>query len=127
MNKSVFSRARVGDRVWSPFGPDCEVRGTNAVVRNEQSGNTVPVLLDCGKNLAYWLDGRYQDTDSFPSLFWSRPAIEIPPPPPKRMKKVEVEVRPWRDIHGRIILLSSDDMRYLNCGPVQTIKVEVYG
>ena len=124
-NKSDFTRARVGDKVWSPFGPECAEGGTNGEIRKVYPEG-VSTVFNNDSVYFFTLKGIYhRNIDSFPTLFHARPTIEIPPPP-KRMKWVEVEVRPWRDVHGRIILLSSDETRYLNCGPAQTIEVEVY-
>jgi len=123
-NKSDFSRSRIGDRVWSPFGPECAEGGTNGkVVRHHE--NTLNVVFDNGRQEYFWDTGLQNAKHSFPSLFWCRPAIEIPPPP-RRTKWVEIEVSTYKSKGefrvGNYSLLGADD----NCGPIQTIKVEVY-
>ena len=129
MNKSDFSKIRKGDRVYSIHGPECEIGGTNAIVENDCGDGFITVQLDGGKVKVYWPTGHVNYTDSFPSLFWSRPTIEIPPPP-RRKKWVTVEVRPFitsqKDVY--LVTINNDFIPSFGnvYGPVQTIEVEVY-
>ena len=124
MNKSDFSKAQAGDRVWSPFGPECEVGGTNGVIRKVYSEGVSTDFND-GSVYFFTLKGIYhRGIDSFPSLFWCRPAIEIPPPP-KRTKWVEVKGKPYEGTYG-IAIGVGDAGEEFYCGPVQTIEIEVY-
>ena len=129
-NKSDFSKARVGDRVWSPFGPECAEGETNGeIVKLDATWDGFTVETDDLVRRHFWRNGFYCRNDSFPSLFWARPKIEIPPPP-KRMKQVIVEVRPYRErMTGSYNMTSNSEdypsFRQLWCGPIQTIEVEV--
>lgn len=126
MDKSDFSKARVGDRVYSPFGPECPIGGTNGKVISVWGDNTIEVMFDNQVEKGFWRTGCYHDKDSAPSCFHCRPAIDIPPPP-KWTKKVKIEVRPFKfGNHVGFSLdatLEEDESFY--CGPVQTIEVEV--
>jgi len=123
MNKSDFSRSRKGDRVYSIRGPECEVGGTNAMISSDWGDRSIGVKLDSGRVEIYRHTGCLLDTDSFPSLFWFRPHIEIPSPP-RRTKWVEIEVRPYRLENGKYQVPT--DTVGMRSGPIQIIKVEVY-
>lgn len=128
MNKSDFSRSRVGDRVWSPFGPECEVGGTNGKVISVWGDNTLSVIFDSGKEMSFWRDGICCKADSFPTLFHCRPKVEIPPPP-RRTKWVNVKVMPYggnRFVAGIIVDPTMPPILSTDIGPVQVIEVEVY-
>ena len=125
MNKSDFSKARVGDKVWSPFGPECAEGGTNGKIISVWGDNSIVVVFDNGKEISFLRTGGHFMWDSFPSCFHCRPHIEIPPPP-RRTKWVEVEVGPY--LHQGVIKLQNTpfSMCVIPCGLPQTVKVEVY-
>lgn len=60
------------------------------------------------------------------TAFWDKVEI-IPPPRPKRSKKVKIEVRPLRSPDGDIFVLNGNPSPFSGgiCGPAQIIEVEV--
>lgn len=127
-NKSDFSRSRIGDRVWSPFGPECEVGGTNAKVKTILNTGIEVVCDNLVPTWLFYTDGMLHWFDSSPTLFHCRPAIDIPPPP-KRTKKVKVEVQPYGEngvVAGLIVDPTRPPVLSTSIGPLQSIEVEVY-
>ena len=78
-----FSKARVGDRVWTIQNGWTEIEETN---------RDSPYQIKAGGN-TYTIDGKLRHNDSMPSLYWSKPEITGGDTPPKRTKKVKVWAR----------------------------------
>lgn len=120
---SYFDGIRKGDHIWT-----IQEGWTEVLFINRNPNDLRPIAT---KRHIYALDGKFYNTDFHQSAFWSDPGI-VTPPRPKRMKKVKVEVRPYKlsDI-GALCLITrpsangtlSDGSEWL--GPVQTIDIEV--
>lgn len=81
---SDFSKARVGDKVYSLLN------GLGTVV-SVNGGVKYPIQVEfVSVTHAYTFDGLLTKDHVTPDLYWSKPEI-IEPPAPKRMKTVETE------------------------------------
>jgi len=81
--KSVtdFSKARVGDLIWTIQDGDvliCQI--------DSNPSEEYPIITSKGN--AYNNEGYFLETDKFPSAFWSNPHVVIPDPPKRKVKKV---------------------------------------
>lgn len=118
-NTNDFSKVKVGDRLWVVVVGWC-------TVTDVRSSPTYPITLSNG--CTYTINGR-QYMEGPQCLFWSEPEV-IAPEKPRRMKKVKVEVRPYRErMTGSYNVTTHPEdypsFRQLFCGSVQTIEVEV--
>ncbi len=73
----------------------------NSINSEPQDPSPVSVAFSDGQYLSYTLDGRYEESDPFPTLFESPEAMieyfqeNAPPKPKKKIKKtVEVYIKP---------------------------------
>lgn len=76
----MFSKARVGDRVWS-------IRFGWGTIRKIDTNLNYPIRVhfDNGNGLdGYKYDGRFGTGDQIPDLYWDEVKI-VPPPQPKRI------------------------------------------
>ncbi len=80
--KQDFSKARVGDRVFS-------IKHGWGVIIEIRLDSTHPLRIDFkSKKSTYTLDGKFIIHDSNPSLFWDNPLKdELPQPPRRKVKK----------------------------------------
>lgn len=74
----MFSKAKIGDKVW-------DIRKGWGVVRSISTANSFPIGVAFSSEMMgehhYKYDGRYQKDDAFPSLFWGAIKFEIPVKP----------------------------------------------
>lgn len=128
----TFEKAQIGDRIWSPFGPKAGVGGTNGEITETLKGTSyaiarITVRFDNGNFLVFTQNGLFASTDSFPTLFWSRPEIEIPEKP-RRTKNVKMSFIPTKSAVGFVYLWPEEKSHSTKdfAGPAQTFEVEVY-
>lgn len=83
----MFKNAKVGDRIWTPFGIDVKEGETNGeiidiIMKTEDCNYRVLIVTSInGIIKSFNQDGKNFNTDSFPTLFWCKPKIEIPSKP----------------------------------------------
>lgn len=79
--KEEFSKAQVGDKVWS-------FPGGEGVIISTTNGTVYSIKVDHGdENLTYTIGGKHSATDEFPTLYWGQPTMELVPPPKRKVKK----------------------------------------
>lgn len=94
MKEQDFSKAQVGDKMWSIDMGECEVieirpsRSTPYIIRIRNTK---------GESNSYTVNGLRMSNDNFPSLFWKKP-YEVYPESPKRKVVKTVEV--WANMYS---------------------------
>jgi hypothetical protein len=81
MQRSDFSKVRVGDKIWTTESEDCMVE------KVDDDDSTF-----CADGIWYEKDGGSPVGTKAFAAFWSKPNIEIPPPPKRMIKKT---IRVW--------------------------------
>ena len=126
----MFSEAKVGDRVWSI------AKGWGTIEAVEQDTKYYPypleVLFDkegIGR-IDFMVDGREDEEDERPSLFWDEVYIEAPPAPKQKAKK-EGWINLYKDTDGVFTSLKvyQDKMSALKGAAsdvLDTLKIEWY-
>lgn len=77
-----FSKARVGDKVWSKIHGEGHVTKVAGCFLLSVGG------FRDGIEREYLLDGRFEVDDLFPELLWGPVEFDDPPPPKRKVKKV---------------------------------------
>jgi len=86
----MFRNAKVGENVWDfiyGWGTIVEVYDITKFIY------PIEVKFDNGKIIFYTLDGKYNDTEIYPRLFWDEIKFEIPEKPldlESELRKLEV-------------------------------------
>lgn len=106
-NTNDFSKAKVGDKLWSLQGGPCKVVSCVGI-----SAYPIRVMYVNGKEDYYTANGRYLEKESYQSLFWSKPEI-IAPEKPVKMKEVAVEGYAYSNKNG-----ISFSTTYISFGPL---------
>lgn len=102
-----FSKARVGDRVYSMK----HGWGTIVAIKNNVD-HPIKVHLDDEDRVpvSCTFEGKHYSMDESPTFFWSKPEISDPPAPKRMVKrKVEGWVNLYRDGQVSYQLLSKDE------------------
>ena len=121
MTETTFENARVGDLVEDiKYG-----EGEIVLIRDKPYYYQIHVSFSEHGTFQYGIDGR-SGGDYGRTLFW--PGVQvIAPERPMRIKKVKIQVRPYRDYAGELKFTTCviDNYLTIGCGPVQEIEVEV--
>lgn len=94
MRGSDFSKVRVGDKIWTTESEDCIVE------RVDDHDSTF-----CADGIWFKKDGGSPAGTKALAAFWSKPNIEIPPPPKRMVKKT---IRVWARLLPKSIYTAED-------------------
>ena len=90
----MFKNAKVGDRVWGIQGGEAREDGTNGEIIEIAKSCLYPIGVDFDNKVridckvwvyTYTTKGYRLTADGFPSLFWRKPDMEIPPEPEREL------------------------------------------
>ena len=108
----MFEKARVGDKAW------CIQLGDVEIIDNYTRHPTYPVPVQVkdatGQYEEYTIKGHLNESDVFPSLFWSKPVFEMPQKPKRKVKKV---------LHGWVNIHRNDTISYVHSTKESARKV----
>lgn len=121
-----FSKARVGDRCWDMFYGDV------TITEIDRTFHTMTLSLSNNSLIRRQVNGKIDFSDEMPSLYWSRPIFDVPPPP-KRTKRVMVwvGVNPEKEPYGTRRYMTSiafgdrETVQKEVCWPVYPLEIEV--
>lgn len=110
---------KVGDKLWSIQLGECEVHKIN-------QGSPYSISVKNGRDMGdYTLAGGYLNSDLLPSLFWSKPKIELPRKPKRIVKKAGwINIYPNDDTGGFIYQSRSEADNNSLQNRIACIKIE---